>query len=188
VTDLDVMEARAKAVKAGEWPLETVGDFHDPGWMISGIVRDPKGDNALDFGTDKALGEFVSHARADVLALVARVRELENTAPSDEGTRADILRWAAHQLHQTPVQCTALTGPYWYGSGWKDAAVTWKTSRTGKHTPPVTTTNGPPCTNESPPPRSPSPSASARPPSATPRPGTPPSACPAPRPTTSPRW
>ncbi|MFE7462315.1 hypothetical protein ACWFMI_24995 [Nocardiopsis terrae] len=42
-------------------------------------------------------------------------------APSDEGTRADILRWAAHQLRQTPIQCTALTGPVWYGAGWKDA-------------------------------------------------------------------
>lgn len=43
------------------------------------------------------------------------------TAPSDEGTRADILRWAAHQLRQVPVECTALTGPVWYGEGWKDA-------------------------------------------------------------------
>ncbi|GAA1457617.1 hypothetical protein NE857_21480 [Nocardiopsis exhalans] len=43
------------------------------------------------------------------------------TAPSDEGTRADILRWAAHQLRQVPIECTALTGPVWYGAGWKDA-------------------------------------------------------------------
>lgn len=42
-------------------------------------------------------------------------------APSEEGTRADILRWAAHHLRQTPVDATALTGPVWYGAGWKDA-------------------------------------------------------------------
>lgn len=119
--DLDAMDARAAAVKRGPWPLEKVGDFHEPGWMIPNVIRDPRGDNALDFGTDRALGEFVKHAREDVPDLVARVRELENAAPSEEGTRADILRWAAHQLHQTPVQCTALTGPVWYGQGWKDA-------------------------------------------------------------------
>lgn len=75
--DLDAIEARAHAVKDGSWSLEKVGDFHQTEWMIPDIIRDPKGTNALDFGADKALGEFVQHAREDVLALTARVRELE---------------------------------------------------------------------------------------------------------------
>lgn len=36
--------------------------------------------------------------------------------------RADALFWAARHLRDTPITCTALTGPYWYGQGWKEAA------------------------------------------------------------------
>ena len=75
--DLDKIEKRANAATEGPWELEKIGDFHDPGWMIADIIRDPKGTNALNIGTDKALGEFISSARTDVPALVARVRELE---------------------------------------------------------------------------------------------------------------
>lgn len=75
--DLDAIEQRYNAATEGPWGLERVGDFHDPGWMIADIIRDPKGDNALDFGTDKALGTFVAASRTDVPDMVARVRELE---------------------------------------------------------------------------------------------------------------
>ena len=37
------------------------------------------------------------------------------------GDRSDVLHWAARQLRATPMP-TALTGPYWYGQAWKDAA------------------------------------------------------------------
>jgi hypothetical protein len=75
--DLDAIEQRANAATQGPWTLERVGDWHEPGWMIDGIVRGPKGDNTLNVDGDKALGEFIAHARTDVPALVARVRELE---------------------------------------------------------------------------------------------------------------
>lgn len=35
--------------------------------------------------------------------------------------RTEVLRKAADRLRSIPVQCTALTGPVWYGEGWKDA-------------------------------------------------------------------
>lgn len=41
---------------------------------------------------------------------------------AQQNVRADTLFWAARQLRDTPVTCTALTGPYWYGQGWKEAA------------------------------------------------------------------
>lgn len=57
-------------------------------------------------------------------------REFQNQADAVMGVvegeqkhaRADALYWAARQLRNTPITCTALTGPYWYGQGWKDAA------------------------------------------------------------------
>lgn len=36
------------------------------------------------------------------------------------GDRADVLHWAVRQLRAVPMP-TALTGPYWYGQGWKEA-------------------------------------------------------------------
>lgn len=58
------------------------------------------------------------HARADdQINAVMGVIEAEQ-----RHARADSLFWAARQLRDTPVTCTALTGPYWYGQGWKEAA------------------------------------------------------------------
>lgn len=41
---------------------------------------------------------------------------------TQKNIRADTLFWAARQLRNVPVTCTALTGPVWYGAGWQDAA------------------------------------------------------------------
>lgn len=41
---------------------------------------------------------------------------------TQKNIRADTLFWAARQLRNVPVTCTALTGPVWYGSAWQDAA------------------------------------------------------------------
>lgn len=35
--------------------------------------------------------------------------------------RTEVLRKAADRIRAIPIQCTALTGPVWYGDGWKDA-------------------------------------------------------------------
>jgi hypothetical protein len=35
--------------------------------------------------------------------------------------RTEVLRKAADRIRAIPIQCTALTGPVWYGEGWKDA-------------------------------------------------------------------
>jgi hypothetical protein len=34
--------------------------------------------------------------------------------------RAEVLGHAIARLNAIPVDCTALTGPVWYGAGWKD--------------------------------------------------------------------
>lgn len=38
--------------------------------------------------------------------------------------RAEVLAKAIGRLRAVPVQCTALTGPVWYGAGWNDAITT----------------------------------------------------------------
>jgi hypothetical protein len=35
--------------------------------------------------------------------------------------RTEVLRKAIGRIRAIPVQCTALTGPVWYGEGWNDA-------------------------------------------------------------------
>ena len=35
--------------------------------------------------------------------------------------RTEALSKAVNRLRAIPIQCTALTGPVWYGEGWKDA-------------------------------------------------------------------
>ncbi|WP_225811285.1 hypothetical protein [Streptomyces spinosus] len=35
--------------------------------------------------------------------------------------RTEVLRAAADRLRAIPIQCTALTGPVWYGTGWREA-------------------------------------------------------------------
>lgn len=37
---------------------------------------------------------------------------------------AEAIGHAIARLHAVPVTCTALTGPAWYGSGWKDCITT----------------------------------------------------------------
>ncbi|WP_432138960.1 hypothetical protein [Streptomyces sp. bgisy154] len=38
--------------------------------------------------------------------------------------RTEVLAKAVSRLRAVPVQCTALTGPVWYGAGWNDAITT----------------------------------------------------------------
>ena len=35
--------------------------------------------------------------------------------------RTEVLRKAADRIRAIPIQCTALTGPVWYGTGWREA-------------------------------------------------------------------
>ena len=42
-------------------------------------------------------------------------------APLLDAYRTEVLRKAADRIRAIPIQCTALTGPVWYGEGWKDA-------------------------------------------------------------------
>ncbi|MET8585685.1 hypothetical protein ABZX39_33180 [Streptomyces collinus] len=42
-------------------------------------------------------------------------------APLLDAYRTEVLTKAVGRLRSIPVQCTALTGPVWYGTGWNDA-------------------------------------------------------------------
>lgn len=42
-------------------------------------------------------------------------------SPGPVVTPGRVLRAAVAHLKAVPLGCTALTGPYWYGQGWKDA-------------------------------------------------------------------
>lgn len=74
-----------------------------------------------DFAGPIAL--FIADAHDAVPELIAeldRVRaELAARPP-----RAEVLAKAIGRLRAVPVQCTALTGPVWYGQGWADAITT----------------------------------------------------------------
>lgn len=49
--------------------------------------------------------------------------EDEATAALD-AYRTEVIAKAVGRLRAVPVTCTALTGPVWYGAGWKDAITT----------------------------------------------------------------
>lgn len=107
------------------------------GYCCHGCARHSK------FGQSLLHGELCDEANPDAEEVARSLREeitaaLEKSRsliPSDQAAavmdvvqgeqkhaRADALFWAARQLRSLPITCTALTGPYWYGQGWKEAA------------------------------------------------------------------
>ena len=65
--------------------------------------------------------KLVSEARHERDTARQEAREARREAARlITGDRADVLHWAVRQLRATPMP-TALTGPYWYGQGWKEA-------------------------------------------------------------------
>lgn len=67
------------------------------------------------------------NARARVHAMF----NLDENAERELDTRLDAYRTevitkAVSRLRAVPVDCTALTGPVWYGSGWNDAIRTFE--------------------------------------------------------------
>lgn len=67
---------RAEAAPNGKHRLEAAGEINDRHYLIPDLIRDPRGLNALDVGTDEALGEFLAHAIDDIPTLVTLVRDL----------------------------------------------------------------------------------------------------------------
>jgi hypothetical protein len=66
---------------------------------------------------EQRLPETIRTATA-VDALRTTLERAEEAPPLDHRQQLD--RADAH-LRSIPIQCTALTGPVWYGEGWKDA-------------------------------------------------------------------
>jgi hypothetical protein len=92
--DLDAIEARANAATPGPWKYCADSDAI-------------KGTNALIVrGARSNSGPFIAHARTDVPALIARVRELE--AERDACARSHLILKAIHgaltdALPSTPI-------------------------------------------------------------------------------------
>lgn len=76
--DLDAIEKRANAATPGPWTHEGVARGNEK----SVIVRPPPAypwPVSWHYGTDSLkIADFIAHAREDVPALIARVRDLEN--------------------------------------------------------------------------------------------------------------
>jgi hypothetical protein len=55
----------------------------------------------------------------------AALREIAAPATEPDRARNTVIAQALHEyadrLDAAPLDCTALTGPYWYGQGWRDA-------------------------------------------------------------------
>ncbi|WP_435111639.1 hypothetical protein [Nocardiopsis synnemataformans] len=52
------------------WSVSKGGELHDPLWIIEDVVRDPRGTNALDCGSDQKLAEFIVAVRNGLPALL----------------------------------------------------------------------------------------------------------------------
>ena len=74
------IEARANAATQGPWAVERWEDFAGkPSYYVDGALRWREHLNTLSCEGDKDTAEFIAHAREDVPALLAAVRERDNT-------------------------------------------------------------------------------------------------------------
>lgn len=78
--ELAAIEARANAATQGPWAVERWEDFAGkPSYYVDGALRWREHLNTLSCEGDKDTAEFIAHAREDVPALLAAVRERDNT-------------------------------------------------------------------------------------------------------------
>lgn len=76
--NLDAIQARAEAATPGLWTVERWEDFAGrPAYTVDNAVRWREHTNSIDCGPDQETAVFLAASRVDVLALVARIRELE---------------------------------------------------------------------------------------------------------------
>ena len=121
--DLDAIEARANAASAGPWTVDVRAScyFHEeivglggPEWTRA-HTRNAVG---MDTGTVEFIAEpdatFIAHARTDIPALVARVRELEARLVG-ANVAADALRCFADALNLGRVVPTEHTPDALFG-------------------------------------------------------------------------
>jgi hypothetical protein len=60
-------------------------------------------------------------ARDDLIYRITRHCSAETAEQLADAYRAEVLAKAIGRLRAIPVDCTALTGPVWYGDGWNSA-------------------------------------------------------------------
>ena len=120
--DLDAIEARVNATPDGPWDIESHDDqYYGRFYAVTskdGNVVVPVDWNAELFPdvTDD-VGELIANARADVPALVARVRSLEAVlrdflapAPASLGSMYAIAEWQADQYAKVRARARKLVG------------------------------------------------------------------------------
>jgi hypothetical protein len=121
ITDqLAAIEARAQAATEGPWEFA----YYGSGGGLPEGCEVTNGKGALDLGTSKADAEFIAHARTDVPALLAMVREqqarLDKAAVLDaaeedrrirqEGSPRALLAYATVDVDDLRVALTATEG------------------------------------------------------------------------------
>ena len=123
--DLDAIEARANAASEGPWHTEEDVDGDDGPGMVFGPPREYVAETYTGDGSGRAVADavaggpaqqhanatFVARARADVPALVARVRDLaaklDASAQAFDALVADVWR-ATGETHEPPADVAAL--------------------------------------------------------------------------------
>ncbi|WP_032368565.1 hypothetical protein [Rhodococcoides fascians] len=74
------IEARLAAATPGPWTVERWEDFAGKqSYYVDGVLRWREHLNTLSCEGDKDTAEFIAHAREDIPALLAAVRERDNT-------------------------------------------------------------------------------------------------------------
>lgn len=108
--DLDDIQARADAATEGPWTAHTAGERGGDHWYICDegeSIAHVSANDGVNEDQREPDAEFIAHAREDVPALIARVRELEtkNTTLGVERARLhDALdRVASYGLNLTEV-------------------------------------------------------------------------------------
>jgi hypothetical protein len=81
MSDLQTITDRHAAATPGPHFVEVIDDHtgrpDSKTWLICDLARDPKGNNAVSFGTDEKTARFVAAAFTDVPLLAGRLQKAE---------------------------------------------------------------------------------------------------------------
>jgi hypothetical protein len=88
----DHARASVSSVADGEWEVDTVYEHGAPrSYRVTNCERFRELRNDIGTGTDKSLAEFIAGSRELILALAARVDELECDGDHEDGTVGDMI-------------------------------------------------------------------------------------------------
>lgn len=68
--------------------------------------------------------QIVAALSEDSLGGIATLQDIDRATALVDAYRTEVIAKAIGRLRAVPVTCVALTGPAWYGTGWRDAITT----------------------------------------------------------------